>query len=212
MKDLPLFTTENGVASLTLREIPYRQEAYIRLQATEAPTELLEECRDFCRACGAEHIYAAGHSALEGLPLHYALWQMQAAWASIPKPEAYLWPVLPENASQWQELYNRKMAQVPGAHYMTNGDVQAMLEKGDGYFVHADGTILGIGRAYIDRIDAVAAAVPGAGAQVVATLCSHFGGDRVMLEVASTNARAIRLYEKLGFVATGELERWYKVL
>ena len=31
MKDIPAFTTENGIASLILREIPYREEAYIRI-------------------------------------------------------------------------------------------------------------------------------------------------------------------------------------
>ena len=32
MKDFPVFTTENGVASLILKEIPYRGEAYIHLR------------------------------------------------------------------------------------------------------------------------------------------------------------------------------------
>ena len=56
MKDLPMFTTQNGVASLTLREIPYQQTAYIKLQATQQPKELLEECVGFCRAVGAEKV------------------------------------------------------------------------------------------------------------------------------------------------------------
>jgi histidinol-phosphate/aromatic aminotransferase/cobyric acid decarboxylase-like protein len=68
MKDLPMFTTQNGVASLTLREIPYQQTAYIKLQATRQPKELLEECVGFCRAVGAEKIYASGHEILENYP------------------------------------------------------------------------------------------------------------------------------------------------
>ena len=32
MKDFPCFATDDGVASLILKEIPYRQEAYIRFQ------------------------------------------------------------------------------------------------------------------------------------------------------------------------------------
>ena len=43
MKDIPVFTTENGAASLILREIPYRKRAHIRLQATREPEALLEE-------------------------------------------------------------------------------------------------------------------------------------------------------------------------
>ena len=62
MRDIPMFTTEYGVASLALREIPYRQEAFITIQATEKPKELLEECIGFCRACGKlmERAFAAG--------------------------------------------------------------------------------------------------------------------------------------------------------
>ena len=52
MKDIPVFTTEFGVASLILKEIPYRREAYIRIQTTQQPQELLKECISFCRMCG----------------------------------------------------------------------------------------------------------------------------------------------------------------
>ena len=50
MRDLPMFTTEFGVASLILKEIPYREEAYILVQSTQEPEKLLRECIDFCRA------------------------------------------------------------------------------------------------------------------------------------------------------------------
>ena len=56
MRDIPVFTTEYGVASLVLREIPYRQEAYISIQSSLQPEELLAECVSFCRACGAEKV------------------------------------------------------------------------------------------------------------------------------------------------------------
>ena len=35
MKDFPMFTTEFGIASLILREIPYRGEAFILIQDTQ---------------------------------------------------------------------------------------------------------------------------------------------------------------------------------
>ena len=58
VKDFPMFTTEFGVASLILKEIPYRSEAYIIIQDTQQPEQLLQECISFCRMCGAEKIYA----------------------------------------------------------------------------------------------------------------------------------------------------------
>jgi len=43
-------------------------------------------------------------------------------------------------------------------------------------------------------------------------MMSLLEGQTMELEVASTNERAIRLYERLGFVKTAELSRWYQVL
>jgi len=37
-------------------------------------------------------------------------------------------------------------------------------------------------------------------------------GETVRLTVAATNERALRLYERLGFIKTAELSRWYRVL
>ena len=69
MRDIPMFTTENGIATLVLREIPTKQTAYIHLQSSQEPERLLSECVDFCRAAGAEKIYATGHACLEKYPL-----------------------------------------------------------------------------------------------------------------------------------------------
>ena len=68
MKDIPVFTTEYGAASLFLREIPYRGRAHIKIQSSLEPDKLLEECIGFCRACGAEWIDAAGHEFLKKYP------------------------------------------------------------------------------------------------------------------------------------------------
>ena len=35
MRDFPFFTTEYGVSSLSLKEVPYRQEAYIRIREVQ---------------------------------------------------------------------------------------------------------------------------------------------------------------------------------
>ena len=61
------------------------------------------------------------------------------------------------------------------------------------------------------KLLAVASAVPGAGERVMNTLMSLDEGGRLCLEVASTNERAIRLYERLGFIKTREISCWYRV-
>lgn len=211
MKDIPMFTTEFGIASLILKEIPYRQSAYIRLQATQAPKKLLDECVGFCRACGAEIFYATGHSFLEKYPLHTAVMLIRRSTQGLPETGAALFPVLPESLESWRSIYNEKMACVPNASYMTEKEGKAMLEAGDGYFVHRNGQLLGIGKASGGKIDAVISLVPGAGQDVVLALATLLTEDTVCMEVATANEKAVRLYEKLGFSAVQELSRWYLV-
>lgn len=212
MKDIPVFTTENGVASLILKEIPYRGEAYIRIQSSLSAEALLAECVQFCTMCGAEKIYAAGHPYFEKYPVHTSVLQMRRSLEGIGDTDASLFPVQEQTLIQWRKLYNERMRDVPNAAWMTEKDGQEMLKKGDGYFVHRDGQLLGIGRAFGDRIDAVIAAQPGMGADVVLALCHALTADTAVLEVASGNPRAIRLYQRLGFTRTGELSRWFRVV
>lgn len=212
MKDIPVFNTEFGVASLFLREIPYRQRAHIKIQSSLEPEKLLEECVGFCRACGAEWIDAAGHGYLEKYPLITALYEMQCARDAIGAADACLFPVTEETVGKWLEIYNTRMADIPNAAYMDSSNGKELLKTGDGYFIHRDGLLLGIGKAAGDFIDTVVAVQPGMGETVVKTLVSILTEDTVRLMVAGANQRAVRLYERMGFVKTKELSRWYRVL
>ena len=212
MRDIPMFTSEFGVASLFLKEIPYRGRAHIKIQSSLDPEKLLEECIGFCRACGAEWIDAAGHEYLEKYPLITALWAMQCPRASIPDTDACLFPMTEATMQQWLDLCNERMADIPNAAYMDSKDGKELLQKGSAYFVHKDGVLLGIGVAAGDFIDTVIALQPGAGETVVRALASVLTEDTVRLWVASANEKAIRLYERMGFVKVKELSRWHRVL
>jgi ribosomal-protein-alanine N-acetyltransferase len=53
----------------------------------------------------------------------------------------------------------------------------------------------------------------GVGARLVAwtlEFCRHKGASFVALEVRRSNGSAIRLYQRLGFVQTGERRRYYE--
>lgn len=212
MKDIPAFTTENGAASLFLREIPYRGRAHIKLQSSEDPLALLEECVSFCKMCGADWIDAAGDEALECYPLITALVIMQRPLEGIGETDAALFPVTEKTVRQWLNIYNEKMADVPNAAYMSSKDGEELLKTGDGYFIHKGGVLLGIGKAAGDFIDTVISVVPGAGETVVKALCSLLTEDTVRLMVAEANERAVRLYQRMGFVKVKEVSRWYRVL
>lgn len=131
---------------------------------------------------------------------------------SLPQTDACLFPVTEKTVQQWLDIYNERMADVPNAAFMDSADGRELLKTGDGYFVHRDGTLLGIGKASGDFIDAVISVVPGMGETVVLALASVLSGDTVRLMVASANTRAVRLYERMGFIAVKELSRWYRVL
>ena len=90
MRDIPVFDTQYGVASLVLKEIPYQQTAYITIQSSCEPEMLLQECVGFCRACGGARIYATGDPVLEKYPMHTAMWQMQCLVDSLPDTDASL--------------------------------------------------------------------------------------------------------------------------
>lgn len=211
MRDIPLFTTEHGAASLVLREIPCRQAAYIHLQATLEPEQLLRQCVQFCRMAGAEKIYAAGHACLERYPLHTSVLRMVCQRDSIADTNAALWPVQEDTLESFRCIYNEKTVRVDNSAWMTLSDGKEMLRLGDGYFIHRGDTLLGIGRASGEQIRWVASVQPGAGRDVVLALANAVCTDTVTLEVASTNEKAIALYESLGFVKATEVSRWYAV-
>ena len=211
MKDLPLFTTPYGTASLVLREVPYQRTAYIRLLAAQEPEKLLEECVSFCRMVGAEKILLREAEEVKGYPLHTAIWQMRVARESLPDTDGALLPVQDHTADLFQKIYNGKVAHIPNAAWMDDADKREMLKTGEGYFVHRGECLLGIGRVLGGEIRFLAAVQPGAGADVVKALAHAVTEDMITLEVASANEKAVKLYERLGFIRIRELSRWYDV-
>ena len=87
----------------------------------------------------------------------------------------------------------------------------AVVSIMEGIFVHRNGELLGIGRASGEKIDLVIAAKRGAGFDVMCALRHALSADTAVLEVASVNEKAIRLYSRMGFVPSKELSRWYQV-
>ena len=212
MQDLPMFTTEHGVASLVLREIPYKATAYITIQDTQQPRELLTDCIEFCKAVGAEKIYAKGHEFLQEYPLHTAVLQMRCPKANLQKTDCIAKPVTDETIEKWRSIYNEKMLPIPNASTMTRDDGEKLVKRGVGYFIYRDDSLLGIGIAHDDTIEAIAAVKQGAGTDVMLALCDLLPSNQVILEVASANLPARKLYQKLGFLEISEISRWYDVL
>jgi GNAT superfamily N-acetyltransferase len=206
-----MFDTPYGIASLVLKEIPYKGIAYIILREVWDAEKLLEECVSFCRICGAEVICAAGHDSLERYPLYTTVLEMRGEATVDRSSLKSLFPVTEATVSRWREIYNEKMRTIDNAATMTAFDEKRIVSSGGAYFVHEQGELLGIGWLDDTELLAIAAAKPGAGTAVMNTLMSLVEGAQMHLEVASTNERAIHLYEKLGFIKTKEISRWYTI-
>lgn len=214
MRDFPIFTTEYGVSSLFLKEIPYKKEAYIRIRDVQKAfwKEHLVQCVCFCRMAGAERIFAADDGHLEAYPLHASIYEMRGtAWVD-PEKVKHLFPVTEETVGQWRQICNERMREIDCTATQTSKDEAEILSSNGAYFVHDNGELLGIGWVKDQELLTIAAVKPGVGEQVMHTLMSLIEGGDMKLEVASTNARAIRLYEKLGFLKTAEVTRWYEVM
>jgi len=212
LKDIPMFDTDTGVSTLLLKEVPYKQISYIRVQSVQPGglREHLKECVSFCRMCGAERVLAQGHEELDSWPLHSSVRTMRLQLVPM-EPPAMVFPVTEGTVRRWRELYNEKMAPVDNAATLTARDEQELLASGGACFVHDQGVLLGLGWVRREEILCVAAVQPGAGERVLRTLLTLIHGDTAVLDVASTNARAIRLYERMGFVTVGERTKWYQI-
>lgn len=214
MRDFPIFTTEYGVSTLTLREIPYKKTAYIYVRDVQEAffREHLAECIGFCRMCGADYIFASGHEKLEEYPLYTTVLEMRGNSRPDHAQMKCLFPVTEETVSRWRSVYNKRMAGVDNASTLESRDEKRILQSGGAYFIHENGHLLGIGWMDGTKLLAVASVENGTGEQLMHTLMSLTEGQTMTLEVASTNTRAIRLYEKLGFFKTAEIVSWYQCL
>ena len=213
MRDFPVFPTESGVSSLILNQIPYRQTAYIHIQDIQPDgfEAHLSECISFCRMAGAEKIYATGHDLLKTYPFSGSVFEMRGpAWVDPEKLEN-LFPVTEATVGRWRSMMNERMKGVDNAAVLTFADEKKIVASGGAYYIHHDGELLGLGWMEDTKLLLVAAVKPGAGEKVMHSLMSLVEGLDMTIEVASTNDRAIRLYEKLGFLKTREVLCWYAV-
>lgn len=218
MRNIPDFTCEYGAAQLILEEIDRSRKAYcLVLWAVDGRLPgLLEECARFCAMVGAERTMALlPENMTPDGDFPYApafrVVEMTVSKESLGSGDCALWPMLPENAGEYARRYNAAMGPVDGARTLKERDIPRLLDRGGCYFVHREGQLLGLGQVEDGWLLALAACVPGAGAPVVRALVSVLSEDTVSLSVADTNAAAMKLYTRLGFVAAKVREVWWDI-
>lgn len=214
MRDFPIFDTDYGISSLVLKEIPYKKHAFIHIRDVQPDgfDMHLKECVSFCRMAGAERIYASGHERLKDYPLYTSVLEMRGQAIVDPQKLECLFPVTEETVSRWRAIYNERMASVDNAATLEARDEPKILKSSGAYFIHRNGSLLGIGWMEDTSLLAVASCVKGAGERVMNTMLSLVEGAQITLEVASTNIKAIALYERLGFLCSKEVNKWYEII
>ena len=211
MKDIPIFTTQYGAASLVLREIPYQGTAYIRVLTASQLQGLLEECVGFCRAVGACQVFATAPEDLEGYPLYTSILRLRCMKEQLGDTDAALFPVQEHTLEEWLRIYREKVMKIPNGAWMTDADGRRMLADGSGYFIHREGKLLGIGKLGEGTIEFLASAASAAGADIVRALSHALFSEDVCLDVADANVKAVKLYESMGFIPVQVLSKWYKI-
>ena len=132
MKDIPVFSCPDGIATLILREVPFRGEGYILVRGVFGTLEgLLAECTGFCRAAGAERLFAAGEADFSGYPAAIRILGRSAPRESLlPAPEAVrLVPVTEETAADWAREYNARFRAVPAAESCSPAEERALAVR-----------------------------------------------------------------------------------
>lgn len=209
MKNISMFTTEYGVADLFLKNVPYSGIAFVQILSTSSCFNFLKECYDFCRAIGAEKIYASGNDALKQLPVYTEILSMSRKADVAYESDCILVPVMSETSESWRSIYNSCMADVPAADYMSKSDMRSHLKNGDAYYIYRNDELLGIGIASGETIYAVAGLKPHVGELLMTALFGVLSGETIHLKVAAKNRKARSLYTKLGFSLDAVVETWY---
>lgn len=200
MKDIPIFTGCEGIASLILRQIPYNGTAFVLVRSVFTATEaLLRECAAFCRAAGAEKVIFGGDGDFSGRPIYARIIERTISASALPKTTAVARPT--SDTDEWLKIYRQRFAEVPAATCFPSTQNALTIFDGE--------TRIGIGTVEGGCIRLVASTVPGRGADCVCALAAHCLGESVCLSCAEENLAAMRLYDRLGFSRGETKEIWF---
>ena len=219
MKNIPVFISQGGTATLILTEIPHRGIAYVVLR-TVIPgglSPMLQECAAFCHSCGAKLCFVSPGDTGEQLPFPHAydIYHLRIAKSSLPILDSpiSLTPINPDNDTIYQQIYNQCFQSVSHALTYDRSQIDRIYRCGQQAFLALTntGTPCGIGELHENELAAVGLLPDyrGCGMELTLSLLAHCPGPEITLTVASDNLPALKLYSKLGFSVCGIESKWY---
>ena len=178
--------------------------------------ELLEECRGFCRAVGAEEIFASWDTAELPGEHAYDMVEMTCRKADLPQPAnpVELEQVTPETAEAYLRIYNQCFYAVPSAASYGRKSLEPLYGEDLAWLARVDGQYAAVAEISKDGLEGIAVLPEfrGLGFNLAAAVLQMVPNPVVRLKVASTNERARRLYARLGFTEEKVSRRWYRIL
>ena len=217
MKNIPVFLSTGGTASLILKEIPHRGIAYVLLRTVRDLSVLLEECAGFCRSCGAERVFVSRET--EPLPLLHAMDMLLLHGDKTKFPtvtsEVRLEAIGPENDAIFQRIYNICFQNVSNAATYESADIRRIYREAQLAFIALteEGIPFGMGELHGNELAAIGILPEyrgqGRSRDLTLALLNHCPGPQVELTAASDNEAALALYDSLGFIVAKKLSAWY---
>lgn len=215
MKDIPVFTGTHGIATLVISPIPWSGSAYVLVRSIWTDeSAFLQECLGFCRACGAERVYASYECAPLPAEHAYDMLALQRSKADLPAGKIPTEPLTKENAHEFLAVYDSCFRQIPNAAPYGQRDVERLLQEETAVLVRRDGNCAAIAQVSRQGLEAIAVLPQyrGLGYDLVLTALHMVPSMTLQLKTASVNERALALYKRLGFEQTAVLSRWWKLM
>ena len=217
MKNIPMFTGQHGMATLVFKELSFSGSAYVVVRAvwTGETAAFLEECRGFCRAVGAEKIYASWEE--KSLPADHAYDVLglyrEKAGLPLPNREVELEELRPENGEEYLRIYNTCFRSVAGAASYDKQDLRRLYGQDCAFLAKMDGQYAAVTEISKEGLESVAVLPEhrGLGHDLSLTVLPMVPNPILRLKVASSNLRALNLYRRLGFVQENVRSRWYQL-
>ncbi len=215
MKNIPMFTGTHGLATLVLREIGFSGNAYVMVRAVwnGQAAAFLQECYGFCVAVGAKAVYATWEEDLPGEPAWESIW-MTRPKAGLPQGrDVDLEPLTPANGQRYLEVYNRCFRDVPAAASYDKESLRSLYGMDCAYLAKVDGKDAGVAEISKTGLEAIGVLPEfrGLGYDLALAVLPMVPATELKLKVSSTNKKALALYDRLGFAASGVEKRWWQV-
>jgi ribosomal protein S18 acetylase RimI-like enzyme len=142
----------------------------------------------------------------------YDMIRMARPKAGLPEPgKLELAPLDRENSAAYLEIYNRCFITVPSAASYDQNSLEPLYGEDLAWLAKVNGQYAGVAEISKEGLEGIAVLPEyrGLGHDLALAVLQMVPSPVLRLKVASTNTRAITLYQRLGFIPECVEKRWF---